>query len=346
MPHHLCNPPGRSIWTFMTLCLLSPAHAQQCIDPPAQTAPYIRAAVTATLASVTKLGSGSGFGIAIEGGMRDVYRQYPNADKLVVMQALLAQSCEVIKGLSLSAPEKLSAYKDTQSRVLRLFNDSDASLKPENLRFLHSDRCYGLPVRATWQTTTDLAERSLINPPAGSPEAAAGMALAVRAYPVKKELVSALLKEPLSAPSNTPSPSQLSRYLKETFETWETDSCCRNSKWIGSSEVTVVATDQLTSLNPKYEPRTGVAMTYQRDSKVIQALAYFAPRTAPDSDRLGGVWAECRVDAPAAAAYETYCKTLLSQFRFTHSPPRCGIQFERSWQRGDFLPTIPPPPKN
>lgn len=57
--------------------------------------------------------------------MRDVYRQYPNADKLVVMQALLAQSCEVIKGLSLSAPEKLSAYKDTQSRVLRKRLPSD-----------------------------------------------------------------------------------------------------------------------------------------------------------------------------------------------------------------------------
>ena len=344
MTYQVYRSLEQSATALFAVFFLSSAYAQRCIDPPAQTAPYIRAAVNATLATVTSSSSGSALGLAIEGGMRDVYRQYPNADKLVVMQALLAQSCEVIKTLSLPASQKLLAHKDTQSRVLRLFADSDSSLKPENLKFLHSEQCYGLPVRATWQTSTDLAERSLIYPPAGSPEAAAGMVLAVRGLPAKRDLISTLLREPLAGPANTPTPSQLTRYLKQVFETWETDNCCQSSKWIAGSEATVVTTDQLTSPSPKYEPRTGIAMTYQRDSKTIQALAYFAPQTASEPERLGGVWAECRVDTLASAAYETYCKTLLSQFRFTHSPPHCGVQFEQQWHRGEFMQSIPPPP--
>lgn len=343
-PGSICHArrwPWLSVSILTTFCHI--AAAQDCIAPPRQTAPFIGAAVTAKMSALGIGKDGNAFAVRVGAGLRDLYRDLPNADKLVVMQALLSQSCEIIKSLSISPDKKIAKYIETQQHILNLFNDADSSLKPGNLKYAVSAGCYSIGLRKTWQTSTDLVERSTIRPPAGSPEAAVGLELAVRPYFPQKSGVAATLKEKLGGPASTPTNAQLVRYLKETYENWDSDTCCERSEWMKSATSTVVATDDLASRNPNWEPREGLMMTYRRDSKIVQAVAYFAASTSDSNDRLGGVWAECRVNANASTAYASYCAAILSQFRFTASPPRCNASFIQARDRGQLLDSIPPP---
>ena len=160
----------------------------------------------------------------------------------------------------------------------------------------------------------------------------------------QKAGIEAILREPLAGPGGAPSADQLARFLKGGFETWDSDNCCKQSAWIRSNPTTVVATDDLAAAAPTWEPRQGILMTYRRDAKTIMAVAHFVPQSPEVGDRLSGVWAECRVDSSAYAAYEPYCRAVLAQLRFTKSPPTCNATHKSMQEAGQYFDNIPAGP--
>lgn len=335
----ICWP---SICVAAALVFETSAWAQECMPPPSQTAPFINAAISAKLGGLGR--DGDGFSAGVQAGLRDIYSEMPHADKLLAMHLLLSQSCEFLKSLSISPEQKVAKYLETQAGVLRLFQNADASLKPDSLKFAVANKCYAVGLRPTWLAQTSIVEQSNFLPPAGSAEAAAGVEIAVKPYVPLKSMVSIVLREPMAGPRGSPSAEQLISLLKGDYETWDSANCCKRSSWDRAGSATVVTTDELASPSPHWEPGQGLIMTYRRDAKKILAVAYVSPRAADTPDRLGGVWAECRVDIAAFPVYEAYCRALLGQLRFTKSPPSCNANFRGSQQRGDYYDQIPAPP--
>lgn len=133
--------PAQPILLALALAAFAhPATGEMCPDHPAQVSSDIRSAVDGKVTALKRLLGGGELSVHTEEAVRNLYADYPNADKLMVAQLMLATICRMLESSRLSDKQKLSEYRRTEEAVMRLWVPPKSVVDPAGKRVADSLR--------------------------------------------------------------------------------------------------------------------------------------------------------------------------------------------------------------
>jgi hypothetical protein len=112
-----------SVLASLSLALPAPATSAEmkCIAAPAAASKDLKAEIDLKIAGIKKYAKDADFSVRVGLITNDLYAKYPNADRLILAQAMLASVCSLLNSVNVPDREKIEKYSDTEAKVLSLF---------------------------------------------------------------------------------------------------------------------------------------------------------------------------------------------------------------------------------
>lgn len=95
----------------------------KCIAPPVAVSKDLKTDIDLKIAGIKNYVGSADFSARVGLVTTDLYSKYPNADRLVLSQAMLSSVCSLINSVAVPDREKIQKYADTESKVLALFTN-------------------------------------------------------------------------------------------------------------------------------------------------------------------------------------------------------------------------------
>lgn len=110
--------------TLATVTCFAHSAEMKCIPAPAAATKDLKADVALKVAGLKRLIDSAEFSAQAGVITNDLYSKYPNADKLVTVQALLSQVCSLLNSVSISDEKKVAKYSETEMLVYKIVTAS------------------------------------------------------------------------------------------------------------------------------------------------------------------------------------------------------------------------------